>query len=149
VGRTQNCGWYTGGIYSYHWAKVLVLWHAVCCQHSVRVVALRLVGQSLCTLLVWRTDRNWPARTRPFIVSACQSISSCRNRTSNSATRCGLDGPGIESRCMRDFRYPSRPVLGPTQFLIPWVPGLFPGDKATGAWRKPPPPHLAPRVKKE
>jgi hypothetical protein len=42
------------------------------------------------------------------------------------ATRYGLDGPGIESRWVRDFLYPSRPALGPTQRPIKWVPGLFP-----------------------
>ena len=38
-------------------------------------------------------------------------------------TRYGLDGPGIESRWGRDFPYPSRPVLGPTQLPVQWVPG--------------------------
>jgi hypothetical protein len=45
------------------------------------------------------------------------------------ATRYGLDGPGIE------FSHPSRPVLGRTQTPVQWVPSLFPGGKATGAWR--------------
>jgi len=31
------------------------------------------------------------------------------------ATRYGMDGPGIESRCGQDFPHPSRPALGPTQ----------------------------------
>jgi hypothetical protein len=31
------------------------------------------------------------------------------------AIGCGLDGPGIESRCGRDFPHLSRPDLGPTQ----------------------------------
>jgi len=50
------------------------------------------------------------------------------------ATRYGLDGPGIESRWGRDFPYPSRPAVGPTQPPIQWVPGLF-RSKAAGAWR--------------
>jgi len=31
------------------------------------------------------------------------------------ATRCGLDGPGIESQCRRDFPNWPRPALGPTR----------------------------------
>jgi len=50
------------------------------------------------------------------------------------ATRYGLDGPGIESQWGRDFTNPSRPVLGPTQLPLQWVPGLSRG-KMAGAWR--------------
>jgi len=42
------------------------------------------------------------------------------------ATRYGLDGPRIESRWGRDFPHPLRPVLGPTQPPMQWVPGLPP-----------------------
>ena len=59
------------------------------------------------------------------------------------ATRYGLHGPGIEFRWDEDFPSPSRPALGPTQPSMQWVLGLFPGGKATGAWRLPPTPSSA------
>jgi len=68
------------------------------------------------------------------------------NSSVGIATRYGLDGPGIESRWGRDFPYPSRPALGPTQPPIQWVPGSFPGVKRPG--RGLDHPHLAPRLKK-
>jgi len=40
------------------------------------------------------------------------------------ATGYGLDSPGIESRWRRDFPHLPRPVLGPTQSSVQWVPGL-------------------------
>jgi hypothetical protein len=38
-------------------------------------------------------------------------------------TRYGLDGPGIESRCGRDFQHLSTPAMGPTQPPVQCVPG--------------------------
>jgi hypothetical protein len=58
----------------------------------------------------------------------------CRDSVVGIATRYGLDGPGIESRWGRDFPQPSKPALGPRQPPVQWVPGLFPGGKAAGAW---------------
>ena len=40
------------------------------------------------------------------------------------ATRYGLDGPGVESRSIRDFPHLSRPAPRPTQPPIQWIPGL-------------------------
>ena len=59
--------------------------------------------------------------------------------------RYGLDGPGIEFRCGRDFLHPSRLALGPTQPPIQWVPGSCCGV----ALGPPPPTNLVPRLKKE
>ena len=47
-------------------------------------------------------------------------------------TRCGLHGPGIESRWRRDFPHPSRPALGHTQPPVLGIPGLSPGVKRPG-----------------
>ena len=48
------------------------------------------------------------------------------------ATLNGLDCPVNESRCGRDFLFPSRPILEPTQPPIQWVPGLSLGKAAGG-----------------
>jgi len=42
----------------------------------------------------------------------------------------GLEGPGIKSRWVRDFSYPSRPALVSTQPPIQWGP--FPALKRPG-----------------
>ena len=48
-------------------------------------------------------------------------------------TRYDLDGLGIESLSGRNFLYPSRRALGPTQPPIQWVPGFFSGVTEAGA----------------
>jgi len=66
-----------------------------------------------------------------------------RDSTVGIATRHWLDNPGIEYRWGRDFPHPSRSALRPTQPPIQRVPGLFPGSKAAGVWRRPPTPYSA------
>jgi hypothetical protein len=67
-----------------------------------------------------------------FVTEHTRSVG--RDSSIGIATSYGLDGPGIESRWGRDFQHPSRPALGPTQPPIQWVPGVFTGGKAAGAW---------------
>ena len=58
--------------------------------------------------------------------------SGSRESVAGTATRYGLDGPGIESRWGgRDFPHPSTPALRPTQAPIQWVES-FPGEKRPG-----------------
>jgi len=71
-----------------------------------------------------------------------------RDNSVGTATRYGLDGPGIESRWGREFSHLSRPALGPTQPPIQWVPGVSWGVKRPGCGVDHPP-HLAPMLKKE
>ena len=50
-----------------------------------------------------------------------------------TATRCELEGPGIESRCERDCPHPSRPALGPTQLPTQGIVSLLVDQAATSA----------------
>jgi hypothetical protein len=52
-----------------------------------------------------------------------------RDSSVGTGTRYGLNCPGIESRCGRDFSHPSIPALGPTQTPTQWVPSLALGKR--------------------
>ena len=52
------------------------------------------------------------------------STGAGRDSSVGIATLYGLDGPGIESQCRRDFSHPSKRAQGPTQPPIQSVPGL-------------------------
>ena len=67
----------------------------------------------------------------------------------STATAYGLDCPGIESRWGGEFFRirPDQP-WGPLNLLYNGY-RVFPGGKAAGAWRLPPTPNLALRLKKE
>ena len=65
-----------------------------------------------------------PSKTLQYINNSPVGIATCY----------GLEGPGIEFRCGRDFPRPSRPAVVSTQPPTQWVPGLSRG-KAAGSWR--------------
>jgi len=71
----------------------------------------------------------------------CLSVG--RDSSVGIATRYGLNGQGIESWWGRDFPHASRPVLGPTQPPIQWLPGLSRGVKRPGRDVDHPPPSSA------
>jgi hypothetical protein len=75
------------------------------------------------------TSGTWKKRI------STQTIIRGRGISVRLATRYGLHGPRIKSRWQRDFPHQSALALGPTQPPIKWVPGLFPRNNATGAWR--------------
>jgi hypothetical protein len=65
------------------------------------------------------------------------NVTGCRGSIVSIAARQGLDGLRFEPRWVaRDFLFSS--LQRSTQPPVPCVPNLFPGDKATGAWRCPP-----------
>ena len=67
----------------------------------------------------------------------------------DTATRYGLDGPGIESRWKIDFPHPSRLALGLTQPPVQRVSASFLRGYRGGGMVLTTHPHLAPRLKKE
>jgi hypothetical protein len=93
---------------------------------------IRPVGAGLFHVDGWtdrQTDRDMTKLIAAFLNFMNRGI----------ATRYGLHGPGIESRWGIDFSCPSRPVLGPTQPPIQWVPGLSRSKKAGRGADHPPP----------
>jgi hypothetical protein len=93
---------------------------------------------------LWQTP--WECHTNKYDV--CHIIMGSRYSAVDIATRYGLDGPGIESRCRWDILNLSRPALRPIQPPIQWVPDLSWGQSGWGLALTTHP-HLAPRLKKE
>ena len=71
-----------------------------------------------------------------------------RDSSVGIATCYRLYGPGIESRWGRNFPHPVRPVLGPIQPPMQWVPVFSPGVKRPRRGVDHPN-YLAPRSKKD
>ena len=78
----------------------------------------------------------------------CVCVGGGRNSSADIATCYGFDGPGIRFRWGEIFRTrPDRP-WGPPSLLYNLY-RVLPRGKVAGAWRWPPTPHLAPRLKIE
>ena len=84
-----------------------------------------------------QNEQNKVRNLRCHVVPADLWIQTFQNTMlpPSSATRYGAEGPGVESRWEQGFPHPSRPGLEPTKPSIQFVPGLFSGGKAAGAWR--------------
>jgi hypothetical protein len=92
-------------------------------------------GEPILTTWVTSTPSHLHSfRSNLVLISKLHVHLVGRDSSVGIATRYWLDGSGIESRWGWDFPHPSRPTLGPTQPPVQWVPGLFPGGKAVGAW---------------
>jgi hypothetical protein len=71
-------------------------------------------------------------KTEKVIFPLCSGNDLGRERVVNTATRYGVGGPEIESRCAGEISRPSVRALESTQPPVQWVPGLFPFGKAAG-----------------
>jgi hypothetical protein len=105
---------------------------------------LRVNGRCHLARLATPLEHQWNG---VLSVTDIQNILMCHRRHKVGrddpvciATYYGLYGLRIESRCWRYIPHASRSALGSTQPTIQWIPGLFRGSEAVGAWHWPPAP---------
>jgi hypothetical protein len=116
--------------------KMMTMYLSVCQQQRLpleyshtRIAALFVSDTSVCCATYVRL-----ITVSDIFLALYLSNSVGRDSVDGTATGYGLGSPRIETRCGRDFSYPSRPALGPTQTPVQWVRVPFPGVKAGGAW---------------
>ena len=117
-----------------------------CLSSRCRTVFFCRLGTTKCCMELSVTNLTYEVVLDSFHCLCIKLVG--RDSAVGIATRYWLDGPGIESRWGRKFPYPSRPAMESTQPPIQWY-RAFSGGKSAGAWRCPPTPHLAPRLKEE
>jgi hypothetical protein len=98
-----------------------------CKSHLTRTCAIHFCtsayGRNNSRDIVSITVNDVLVRCFNFLLLLCVG----RDSSVGTATRYGLDGPGIESRWQRGFPHLYRPVLWPTQPPIQLIPGLSRG----------------------
>jgi hypothetical protein len=144
-------------------ARLSSLWHRTAIRHHwqtcVRVPSatqIQFVPQNTSPLADLITSRwrhtfcPYPPRHKKALLSSNAVLLAVMGRDSSDglATRYGLDGPRIESRCRRDFSHQSRLALGSNRASYTMGTGCFSGVKwpRRGVDHQP---HLALRLKKE
>jgi hypothetical protein len=108
------------------------------CTWSFPLQRLRIKMPLTFRCISWYNE-TWVPQIYSYFVSLYQ------HSIVGTATRYGLDCPGIESRCGQDFPHRSRTAMGPTQRPVLWVPALFNGGKGDRCVHS----HKAQRLKKE
>jgi hypothetical protein len=87
-------------------------------------------NQSYALVKRWSKHRRTRFRCWSWILGVFFSLEQFyfgQDSAVGIVTRCGLDGPGIESRLGQGFPHPSGPALGPTQSPIQRIPGVSRG----------------------